>query len=110
MNPFLQEKHISSPLIFILMGIKDGKFCLVAVIWSNGWAVQIFIVCLFVCFISSLTWVTQSVINTSKSLFFHETIIVDVGFPFIDYLKYGRSHPLSDHIPATKQTFPSFIL
>ena len=24
------------------------------------------------CFISSLTWVTHSVINTSKSLFFHE--------------------------------------
>ncbi len=34
--------------------------------WSNPiWFV------LF-CFISSLTWVTHSVINTSKSLFFHE--------------------------------------
>ncbi len=29
-------------------------------------------VCLFVCFISSLTWVTHSVINTNKPLFFHE--------------------------------------
>ncbi len=50
--------------------IKDGKFCLVAEIWSdNGWAVHIF-------------------------------IVVDVDFASMHYSKYGRAHPLSDHIPA----------
>ena len=38
----------------------------------------------FVCFISSLTWVTHSVINTSKSLFFHEAQFVVVSIPCLE--------------------------
>ena len=60
--------------------IKDGNFRLVAGIWSDN------------------GWAV------------HIFIVVDVGFASIHYSKYGRAHPLSDHIPATKRKFPSFIL